>query len=123
MMKTHDVLNRIRLALAQAGVSFREVQHEPTFTSGESARARSEPLSVGAKALLLHTDDTFRLFVLPADCRLDSTAVKKEMGLRRLRFATPEELMEQTGLAPGSVPPFGRPILPFDLFAPPFLSP
>jgi prolyl-tRNA editing enzyme YbaK/EbsC (Cys-tRNA(Pro) deacylase) len=33
-----------------------------------------------------------------------------------MRFATPEELLELTGLVPGSVPPFGPPILPFELF-------
>ncbi len=27
-----------------------------------------------------------------------------------------DELKELTGLVPGSVPPFGRPILPFDLY-------
>ena len=116
-MKADEVLSRIRRALTEAGVSFREMQHAPTFTSEESARARGEPLEVGAKALLLRTDDTFRLFVLPADCKLDSAAVKKELEVKRLRFATPEELAELTGLAPGSVPPFGEPILPFELFA------
>jgi prolyl-tRNA editing enzyme YbaK/EbsC (Cys-tRNA(Pro) deacylase) len=34
-----------------------------------------------------------------------------------VRFATAEELRELTGLVPGSLPPFGQPILPFDLFA------
>lgn len=67
--------------------------------------------------MLLRVEDTFRLFVLPANCKLDSAAVKKELGLKRLRFATPEELLELTGLVPGSVPPFGEPILPFELFA------
>ena len=33
----------------------------------------------------------------------------------RVRFATHEELLEKTGLVPGSLPPFGRPILPFPL--------
>jgi len=33
-----------------------------------------------------------------------------------LRFASREELLELTGLVPGSVPPFGRPILPFPLY-------
>ena len=59
----------------------------------------------------------FRLFVLPADRKLDSTAVKRQFNARRIRFATPDELAELTGLVPGAVPPFGQPILPFDLFA------
>jgi Ala-tRNA(Pro) deacylase len=43
--------------------------------------------------------------------------VKQELHVKRLRFATPEELFELTGLLPGAVPPFGAPIFPFELFA------
>jgi len=37
--------------------------------------------------------------------------------VKKIRFATAEELKELTGLVPGSVPPFGQPILPFELYA------
>jgi Ala-tRNA(Pro) deacylase len=112
----NDVLERIREFLRSAGIDFREVRHEPTRTSEESARARGEELKVGGKALLLKIDDTFRLFVLSAARRFDSGAVKKHFGAKRQRFATTEELSEMAGLTPGAVPPFGMPILPFDLF-------
>jgi Ala-tRNA(Pro) deacylase len=110
------VLETIRRLLTDAGVSFREVTHAPTFTSVESAKARGEELRSGGKALLLKTDDAFRLFVLPADRKLDSAAVKRHLGVKKTRFATVDELRELTGLVPGSVPPFGPPVLPFDLF-------
>lgn len=113
---TAPVLNAIRELLTNAGVNFRELHHEPTFTSEESARVRGEELRCGGKALLIKTDDEFRLFVLPADRKLDSGAIRHELSARKQRFATKEELAELTGLVPGSVPPFGRPILPFDLF-------
>lgn len=67
--------------------------------------------------MLLRTEETFRLFVLPAHRKLDSGAVKRHFGIKSLRFATPDELMALTGLVPGSVPPFGEPILPFELYA------
>jgi Ala-tRNA(Pro) deacylase len=114
---TNSVLTRIREMLAGAGVNFTEKQHQPTHTSKESAAARGEELGVGAKALLLRTDDTFRLFVLPADRKLDSGAIKRELKVKSIRFADTEELLQMTGLVPGSVPPFGAPILPFELFA------
>ena len=66
--------------------------------------------------MLLKTDDVFRLFVLPADRKLDSAAVKRHLGVKKTRFATADELKELTGLVPGSVPPFGPPILPFELY-------
>jgi len=61
-------------------------------------------------------DDQYRLFVLPADRKIDSAAIRKKLGFKRLRFANAAELESLTGLVPGSVPPFGRPILPFDLY-------
>lgn len=109
-------LQAIRDLLTAAGVPFVEKHHEPTYTSEESAKARGEPLHHGGKALLIKTEDVFRLFVVPADRKLDSGAIKREFGIKKTRFATPDELRELTGLVPGSVPPFGPPILPFELF-------
>jgi Ala-tRNA(Pro) deacylase len=111
-----DVLDAIRRLLTDAGVAFREVNHAPTFTSAESAKARGEELRTGGKALLLKTDATFRLFVLPADRKLDSSAVKLQLGVKKTRFASADELQVLTGLVPGSVPPFGPPVLPFELY-------
>jgi Ala-tRNA(Pro) deacylase len=111
-----NVTAQIRTWLTSAGVPFRELNHEPTHTSEESARARGEELRIGGKALVLKVDGTFRLFVLSAARQLDSGAIKHHFGAKRQRFATSDELHELTGLAPGAVPPFGRPILPFDLF-------
>ena len=53
---------------------------------------------------------------MPADRKFDSAAVKKQLSVKKMRFATKEELFELTGLVPGSVPPFGEPILPFPLY-------
>jgi prolyl-tRNA editing enzyme YbaK/EbsC (Cys-tRNA(Pro) deacylase) len=77
---------------AAEGVSFRKVHHEPTRTSEDSARARSEELRVGGKALLIKVDNSFRLFVLSADRKPDNVAIKQYFGARKTRFATPEEL-------------------------------
>ena len=113
---TTDVLEKIRDLLKKGHIGFREVHHEPAYTSEQSARARDEPLAIGAKAILAKTDGSFRLFVVSANAKLDSAAIKRELRLKKMRFATGEELLELTGLAPGSVPPFGEPILPFPLY-------
>jgi Ala-tRNA(Pro) deacylase len=113
------LLDKIRAWLAAEGIAFREVRHEPTRTSEDSARARGEELGVGGKALLIKVDDVYRLFVLSASRKLDSPAVKRRFGARKIRFATPAELADLTGLVPGSVPPFGQPLLPFPLYVDP----
>lgn len=112
---SQSVLDRLRTFLHDQEVSFREVEHEVTLTSEDSAAARGEPLRIGGKALVIKTNKDFRLFVLPADRKFDSSNVKKQLGVKKMRFATREELLELTGLVPGSVPPFGEPILPLPL--------
>ncbi|MEX0677587.1 MAG: YbaK/EbsC family protein [Pirellulales bacterium] len=116
-----EVLEAVRALLGAAGVSFVEKHHEPTHTSEESARARGEPLRIGAKALVIKTDGVYRLFVLPADRKVDSQAIKRHLGVKKLRFADAAELLELTGLVPGSVPPFGPPVLKLPLVADPAL--
>lgn len=112
-----SVLTSLCSLLDQKQVPYRLVHHAVTLTSEESARARNEALHVGAKALLLKIDTGFKLVVIPAHRKLDSAGLKRALKAASLRFATPEELHEQTGLVPGSVPPFGQPILHLDLIA------
>ena len=115
-MASCEIYDEIIQLLTSSGIQYREVTHEPTRTSAESAEARSLDLSVGGKAVLLKVGEQFKLFVLSAAKKLDSQKIRNHVGERKLRFATPDELFTMTGLVPGSVPPFGRPILDFDLF-------
>jgi len=114
-MSDTTILDQIRQLLIDNEASFREIHHEPTFTSQESAQARGEDLHLGGKALLMKGDGRYCLFVLPADRKVDSSAIRKEFKFKKLRFANREELEKLTGLPPGAIPPFGEPILPFDL--------
>lgn len=113
------ILDQIMTWLSDEGVPFRHLHHEPTRTSEDAARVRGEPLEIGAKAIVLKIDDRFALFVLSAARKLDSKAIRNRLTAKKTRFATPEELMSLTGLVPGSVPPFGRPILDLDLYLDP----
>lgn len=114
-----DVHQRILQWLDGQGVAYRHLEHPPTRTSEQSAQARGAPLEIGGKTLLLLRPEGFGLFVLSAARKLDSRAVRKHFGVRRLRFATDDELRELTGVVPGCVPPLGRPIIDLDLFADP----
>lgn len=111
-----DVFEGIVQLLEAQQIAYRHVHHAPTRTSEESAQARGEELRTGGKALVIRVGEQFRLFVLSAACQLDTGAIKTHFGAKKTRFATPEELVELTGLVPGSVPPFGEPILPLPLF-------
>ena len=116
------VLESIRALLQQRAIPFREVHHGPTRTSQDAAEARGEELKHGGKALLMKVGTDFVVFVLPADRRAHSGAIRLELGVKKIRFASRDELAtltavdNQPGLQPGSVPPFGHPILPFPLY-------
>ena len=95
---------------------YRLLHHPPTRTSQDSARARGEPMEIGGKSLVLKAAERFLLLVISAAARADSKGLRSALGVRRLRFASSDELSELTGCVPGCVPPFGRPIVPLPLF-------
>jgi Ala-tRNA(Pro) deacylase len=102
-----SVFDRLAGKLNAAGASFDVLRHAPVFTSEEAAAVRGTTLASGAKALVCKADEQFVLVVLPADRRLASKRVRKTASVKSLRFATKQEVEELTGLAPGSIPPFG----------------
>ena len=101
------VFNRVESLLKQHGITFQVLRHEPVYTSEEAARVRGTALASGAKALIVKGEEGFVMFVVPADRKLDSHAVRRTKGWKKMRFATREEVLELTGLTPGSIPPFG----------------
>ena len=110
------VFEQICTLLAERNIAYRTIHHHPTFTSEESALARGEEIKTGGKAIVMKIDNGFKLFVLSAALKIDSKKIKQHFGAKSIRFAAKEELFELTGLVPGSVPPFGAPILNLDLF-------
>jgi len=109
------MFEEIKEWLSAQSVRFKEVHHGPVETSEAAAKARGEDLSIGGKALVLKIDDSFKLCVLSAARKLDSGVLKKHFGAKKLRFANRDELKDLTGLVPGSVPPFGNPLIDLEL--------
>jgi Ala-tRNA(Pro) deacylase len=111
-----QVYDKICALLDSNNVEYKSVTHEVTLTSEDSARARGEDLSIGGKAILMKFDDTFALFVLSAAKKINSKRIKEHLKAKKIRFSTSQELADLCGLVPGSVPPFGEPILPVKLY-------
>jgi len=104
---TKNVFERLEELLQGKGIAFEVLRHAPVFTSEEAAAVRGTPLASGAKALICKVDEQFLMIVLPADRKLASKLVRKAANAKSLRFASREEVEQFTGLAPGSIPPFG----------------
>src|ERR1700684_4055668 len=104
---TDSVFARLQALLESAGVPFTVSQHAPVFTSAEAAAGRGPTLASGAKALVCKLDDHFVMLIMPADRKLDSKRLRQEQKAKSVRFADRAEVLELTGLEPGSIPPFG----------------
>ena len=107
-MSRTAVTERLERWLREAGVAFEIVEHAPVRTSEEAARVRGTPLEAGAKALVVRAEERFVHCVLPAHLKADNALLRGLVGTRKLRFATPEELLTLTGCVTGAVPPFGN---------------
>jgi Ala-tRNA(Pro) deacylase len=114
--KAIQVFTKICDLLNSNNVEYKSLTHEVTLTSEDSARARGEDLSIGGKAILMRVDDSFVLFVLSAAKKINSKRIKEHLRAKKIRFSTSQELADLCGLVPGSVPPFGEPILPMKLY-------
>jgi prolyl-tRNA editing enzyme YbaK/EbsC (Cys-tRNA(Pro) deacylase) len=79
-------------------------EHPPVVSCEDAAAARGVPLSVELKTLVVRAKDMFFAVHLPGDKRLNSRAVKKALGTRRIRFASADELAD-VGLRAGLVNP------------------
>lgn len=109
---TEKILNYIE----QNNIKYKYLEHGPAKTCEESALLRNEPIEIGGKTILFKSKNTFNLFVLSASLAVDSKKVRKILGDQKLRFASPEELMNLCQVEKGALPPFGEPIYPFDLY-------
>ena len=113
------ILDTVRALLGERGVAFEEIEHPEVRTAAEAAAARGWPRERGAKALVFKVDGRFGVYVMSGSRRMRSRLVRRHQRARRTRFATEPELARLTGVEPGAVPPFGRPIFDLPLYADP----
>ena len=111
-----DITKKIRALLNENSITFQEIDHEPAITCEQSAKARGCSQEIGGKSILFKDRSDFRLFVMSAALQVDSKKVRKILDSSWLRFATTKELWEMAGVEKGALPPFGRDILPVDLY-------
>lgn len=110
------------LALFDAsGVSYEHRVHLRPESPQQAASLRGVVAEAMTKTLLLRVGEHCGLYTMPYTSRMNSKAVRKYHGARKAHFVSAEVLLEATGLVPGTVPPVGRPVLDFQLFADPAL--
>jgi len=99
-----EIINLLKLNK----IPYKEIEHEPVYTSEQAAKVRGISISQGAKSLLLKCEGDFILVVLPGDRKLDSKKLKSLLKVKDLRFALPNEVKDNMGCEIGACYPFGN---------------
>jgi prolyl-tRNA editing enzyme YbaK/EbsC (Cys-tRNA(Pro) deacylase) len=111
-----DPVDRVRAALAEAGLDPRLVRELPADTSTAEAAAEAVGAPVGSivKSLIFLAEGTPLLVLVAGDRRADVKRLRAILGLskRHLRIARPSEVRELTGFEVGGVPPVGHAVPP-----------
>jgi Ala-tRNA(Pro) deacylase len=94
--------------LKEHAITYSEIKHEPVYTSEQAANVRGMSMESGAKSLLLKAENDFVLVVLPGDKRVDSKLLKTYLSMKKIRFATPDEVEKVMGCQIGACYPFGN---------------
>jgi len=118
-------MRRLLEIFKNEGVEYKLYEHEPVYTSEQAAKARGVELKTGVKAMVLKKKfstsgmpeegrvsltDQYFLADIAADRRLDFRKLEKLLNppVKKLEFATKEEVIAVTGCEAGSVHPLGR---------------
>jgi Ala-tRNA(Pro) deacylase len=91
------------------GVAHELLEHDPTMSAAEEARATGEPANKVAKTIVLEDRGGYVLAVVPGDERLDIHKLRELLGATKsLRLATEAEMADLfPSFEVGAVPPFG----------------
>ena len=102
-------LKLIKELLNSNGITYEVSEHEPVYTSEQAAKVRGVELKTGVKALVLKTEEgSFVMGLIAADKRIDLKKLAKIARTKKLRLASPQEVLKITGCEVGSVHPFGN---------------
>jgi len=99
-----EIINLLKIN----NIPYKEIKHEPVYTSEQAAKVRGISISQGAKSLLLKCGDDFILVVLPGDRKVDSKKLKSLLKVKDLRFALLNEVKDKMGCEIGACYPFGN---------------
>ena len=89
-------------------ISYELFEHRAVFTVGESRDLKKSIPGLHCKCLFMKDNlGIFYLVGMPAEKRLDIIKLRALLGVKKLHFASADELFDKLGLKPGSVSIFG----------------
>ena len=101
-------LKKVKNFLDFEGIPYNVSEHEPVYTSKQAANIRGVEMKTGVKALVLKTTEgKFIMGLIAADKRIDLKKVAEIVHTKKIKLASPQEVLATTGCEIGSVHPFG----------------
>lgn len=109
MHDMNEIANRIIGILDDAGAEYKLYEHRPVLTYDDIELVAKETGWEGTemKNLVMKAGEDFVVYVTMQGVRSDTKAMKKYLGVKKLRMATDGELDEHFGAQPGNAYPFG----------------
>ncbi|MBA7490325.1 Cys-tRNA(Pro)/Cys-tRNA(Cys) deacylase YbaK [subsurface metagenome] len=102
-------LKLIRELLDRNRIPYKVSEHEPVYTSEQAARVRGVELKTGVKALVLKSvEGSFVIGLVAANRKIDLKKLAKIVKTKKLRLASPQDVLKITGCEVGAVHPFGN---------------
>ena len=110
-MKT--VAKQLAAFFEEHDVAYEVIHHHPKYTAQQVAADTHTPGVEFAKTVLLHVNGDYAMAVLPAHHMVGCDRLGRELGMKRVRLATEDEIRELLRkLCPecelGATPPFGN---------------
>ena len=110
MKEDLSVFDNIIYYLENEGLEYDLLEHDHVHSSEQAARVRGTSLEEAAKALVLqgkkNDEKKFFMCVVSGHKRLDLKKIKEVTGFPNVSLASPEKVLELTGLEVGKIPPF-----------------
>lgn len=94
--------------LQASGVSYQLIPHEPVFTNEQAEAITGLKLHQGAKSLLVKTNISFVLVVVPGDRYVDMKKVATAVGATKASLADRKEVSKTMLCDLGACYPFGH---------------
>jgi Ala-tRNA(Pro) deacylase len=105
MAKIGDVLEYLK----RSSVPYEIIEHPPAYSAHDVAIASHVQDKQLAKTLIVHTDHTYRMIVLPADHRVDDHLLHHTMNAKHVHLAHEDDLKPMfPDCELGAMPPFGN---------------
>lgn len=93
--------------LDKLSINYKEVSHNPVYTSEEAMYIHNLIEGFGVKNLFLKSDNNYYLVLIPEEEKADLKLLERVLSDKHLSFAKEEDLVSTMKLTRGSVTPFG----------------